>query len=429
MSSPSVKQVSNNVSADPFPWPLTMDLQNLKLLLRKGNARPTPGPDGWEKWFLKFLSDSALEIVLKLANYIISSSHFPSCLKPTNISTIHKKGPNTILSNYRGIACSNFLLNLPFAWLNYHLTPFLTKHKIIPDCQIATQPGTQGRDLISFISQYECWASRENVPLYVLQRDQKKGFDMLEPEGFYDAIRAYNLPESIIQLDRSSQADVPYRIKTAYGFTNSFMVNGVTKQGGSLSPLKCTLTTSLCNRWLSDRKTDFLGSISISTHSARLNHPHTPLDYAQVHLSMIEAMDDSLIPSSNLSSLKLIARDADHFQATYGWETAWHKSALYVLNTPPPSFLEGRMPSVDYTNPQADLTTWHELPIITSHTTFLRVPVNQPHLQFSNLRDIILNFSFPSSLRYFPLTVIRRIIVQNLISKLRPHLALQPISH
>lgn len=226
MSSPSVKQVSNNVSADPFPWPLTMDLQNLKLLLRKGNARPTPGPDGWEKWFLKFLSDSALEIVLKLVNYIISSSHFPSCLKPTNISTIHKKGPNTILSNYRGIACSNFLLNLPFAWLNYHLTPFLTKHKIIPDCQIATQPGTQGRDLISFISQYECWASRENVPLYVLQRDQKKGFDMLEPEGFYDAIRAYNLPESIIQLDRSSQADVPYRIKTAYGFTNSFMVNG-----------------------------------------------------------------------------------------------------------------------------------------------------------------------------------------------------------
>jgi hypothetical protein len=86
---------------------------------------------------------------------------------------------------------------------------------------------------------------------------------MLEPQGFHDAICAYNLPESIVQLDQSSQANVPYHIKTAFGFTDSFMVNGVTKQGGSLSPLKCTLTTSLCNRWLSDRSYQFSGSISI----------------------------------------------------------------------------------------------------------------------------------------------------------------------
>jgi len=148
------------------------------------------------------------------------------------------------------------------------------------------------------------WAAREHVPLqvYVLHRDQRKGFDMLEPAGFYDAIRAYGLPQAIIDLDYSSQEDVPYRIKTAYGFTTDpFTVNGVTKQGGSLSPLKCTLTTSLCNRWIADRKIEFPGSISISSHSARICRPHTPLDRIQLDLSMIEAMDDSLIPSSDLS--------------------------------------------------------------------------------------------------------------------------------
>ena len=208
-----------------------LSLPDLQKLISKGNARPTPGPDGWEKWFLKHLSDNALSPILLLLNYILTSSHFPDCLKPTNMSTIHKQGPTTLLSNYRCVACSNILLNLPFAWLNYLLTPYLAHHQTVPECQVATQPGVQGRDLISYISQVECWASREGIPLFILQRDQRKGFDLLEPQGFYDALNAYGLPPSIIDLDRSSQHLVPYRVKTAYGFTDPFLVSGVTKQG------------------------------------------------------------------------------------------------------------------------------------------------------------------------------------------------------
>ena len=37
-----------------------------------------------------------------------------------------------------------------------------------------------------------------------------KGFDCLEPEGFYDAVRAYGLPTAIVDFDLSAQTDVPY---------------------------------------------------------------------------------------------------------------------------------------------------------------------------------------------------------------------------
>jgi hypothetical protein len=57
----------------------------------------------------------------------------------------------------------------------------------------------------------------------------------LSPQGFYDAIRAYGLPEELIRLDVSAQSSVPYYIKTAYGLTDPLLVTGVTKQGGSLS--------------------------------------------------------------------------------------------------------------------------------------------------------------------------------------------------
>jgi len=427
LTAPSVSDIRASTSSDPFQWPVLLTLTDLKGLLSQGNSGPTPGPDGWEKWFLKHLSSDALSIILKLLNYIISHSHFPDCVKPTNLSTIHKRGPNTFLSNYRGVACNNCLQNLPFAWLNYRLPPYLTCHHIIPECQVATQPGTQGRDLISYISQIELWAACEHEPLFILQRNQRKGFDMLEPQGFYDAILAYGLPSSIIDLDRSAQHSVPYRVKTAYGFTDPFIVNGVTKQGGSLSLLKCTLTTSLCSRWLMDL--DGQGVLTIQTHLSCTGTMHTPSDELSLRVSMIEAMDDSLIMSHSLETLKVSARCADHFQVTYGWETEWRKSALYAFNTPALNADDGLMPSVNYTNPQSEVTFRHHVPVVRDHITFLRVPINQPQKQFLFLCDIITNFKFPLLSSPLPLTLLHRIITQIVISKIRPHLALQPISN
>ena len=171
---------------------------------------------------------------------------------------------------------------------------------------------------------------------------------MLEPEGFYDAITTYGLPSSIIDLDRSAQDSVPYRVKTAYGLTDPFIVSGVTKQGGSLSPLKCTLTTSLCNRWLMDL--DCQGALTVRTHQSRIGKVHTPADNLSLHVSMIEAMDDTLIMRCSLSALKFSARCTDRFQATYGWEMEWRKSTLYAFNTAPPQGEDALMPSVDYKN-------------------------------------------------------------------------------
>lgn len=56
-----------------------------------------------------------------------------------------------------------------------------------------------------------------------------KGFNYLSPDGFYDAIHAYGLPLSIIDLDRAAQTNTQYFIRTAYGVTNPLTVSGVTK--------------------------------------------------------------------------------------------------------------------------------------------------------------------------------------------------------
>ncbi|KII90984.1 hypothetical protein PLICRDRAFT_174330 [Plicaturopsis crispa FD-325 SS-3] len=207
LSTPSVNAIRDKVQDDPFVWPRPAAVDDFRAMLRRGNQRPSPGPDGWEKWCVKSLSDNALLLVLDLHNYVAMHAHFPGDLKDMTIIMIHKRGIRTDLSNWRGLFLSNFLANSPMSWLNYSLNPYATRLGIIPETQVATQQGVQTRDLMSFLAGLKCWAHRHHQPVYALKRDQMKGFDYLAPAGFYDAIAAYGLPDSIALLDRAAQSD------------------------------------------------------------------------------------------------------------------------------------------------------------------------------------------------------------------------------
>ncbi|KAF5375411.1 hypothetical protein D9615_008032 [Tricholomella constricta] len=169
-----------------------------------------------------------------------------------------------------------------------------------------------------------------------------------------------------------------------------------------------------------------------SINHARLDVPHVPSEASNLQVSMIEAMDDSLLLYSSIPLLLSMARHADRFQATYGWETEWRKSAFYAYNSPfypnssPTPTIS--IPSVDYANPSSPTTLHHDVRVVTSHTVFLRVPINQPDLHFQHIYDIISDFNFPLLHWRLPLTALRRLISQCLTSKIRPLLALQPLT-
>ncbi len=168
----------------------------------------------------------------------------------------------------------------------------------------------------------------------------------------------------------------------------------------------------------------------VSTKQGRRHLPHAPADSINLYPSMIEAMDDTLLPSTSLQILYFLARRADRFLATYGWETEWTKSAVHIYNDPfyshPNSPQTLNTPSVLYSDPPAMEAFINQVPIVTTHTAFLRVPISSPDRQFSRIRDAITNFYLPSSSRRLPITALRRIISQQIISKIRPFLALQP---
>jgi len=103
-----------------------------------------------------------------------------------------------------------------------------------------------------------------------------KGFDYLAPSGFYDALKAYGFPDAIRDIDEAAQMQTKAFIRTAYGVTGPIVTDGLTKQGGPLSPIKSTLTTSLGHRYLDDLASTDRGALIMTTKANKANdfsHP------------------------------------------------------------------------------------------------------------------------------------------------------------
>jgi hypothetical protein len=321
LDTPSVAEVKRHVEEDKFQWLRMSTLSDFRGMLCHGNHRPSPGPDQWEKWTIKSLSDKALLLVLNLHNYEVMNSCFPGNIKDMWLTVIHKRGIRTDLKNWRGIVFSNFLANSPMMWLNQCLIQYAATKNILPDTQVAAQPGVQTRDLMSYLAGVKCWATRHKQTVYAIQRDQMKGFDYLSPNGFYDAIRAYGLPDEIIKLDTAAQDQVRCFIHTAYGATSPITISGLSKQGGPVSPLKSTFTTSMGHYYLRDcLKTD-PDALVISPSNKERNQPHLINAENELLVAMVEATDDTYIFSKSIDSLVSHTLKMERFQYAYGWQT------------------------------------------------------------------------------------------------------------
>jgi hypothetical protein len=71
--------------------------------------------------------------------------------------------------------------------------------------------------------------------------------------------------------------------------------------------------------------------------------------------------------------------------------------------------------------------TWHEVPIRIGELEFLRCKVDDPAWRFESAHSIIENFKIPKFTIRAPITLLRKIIWQNLVSRIRALLSIQPI--
>lgn len=84
MDMSSVVKIQEKVRVEPFQWLKQESITDYHSMLRKGNNKPSPGPDRWEKWCIKALNDQMLELVVRLHNYMVEHSRMYGQLHCTN---------------------------------------------------------------------------------------------------------------------------------------------------------------------------------------------------------------------------------------------------------------------------------------------------------------------------------------------------------
>ena len=119
----------------------------------------------------------------------------------------------------------------------------------------------------------------------------------------------------------------------------------------------------------------------------------------------------------------------ERFQYSYNWLTQWSKTSVYILEDSNDSTDMVVMPSITQSqgkNPW-DIT-YHPVNVIRGQLEMLRTFVNDPASRFQAIAEFINNFSFPKLSLRPPITLLQKIISQNMASRARAILSLQPIT-
>jgi hypothetical protein len=143
---------------------------------------------------------------------------------------------------------------------------------------------------------------------------------------------------------------------------------------------------------------------------------------------MVEATDDSYLFVQSLTALQRNTLAMECFQFAYGWLTQWTKLMAYVLepSSDPPAFADFESVTTTAGANSLNITT-HCVALRLNELDFLRTLVDDPHAHYEELKEFIQHFTFPKFLRRPPIILLHKILKQNVVSKARALISLQPI--
>lgn len=423
LNSPAAAQMKARTATDDFIWPQTMTLEDLRAHLSRGNPKPSPGPDSWEKWALRQVSDDFLLLTLHLCNYMISANYFSPRLKQNFISPLYKRGDLTDPSNYRGIVFANCLYNVVTSWFTQQFQKYIWRRKLLPTLQIATQQGVQPGDLTNFLDQVHTAGIAMGSTFFAIKRDHTKGFDNLHAQGYYDALKFYGVNSAVAAFEQARTKDITLFVKSFDGIgRDKITTTGQTKQGDHPSPIKYTLTMSMLTWWLSLQGPLRANDIPVikSVNGQNVQH-HTPADHLSFKLLSVEAMDDSVMFGTSWTSLAATVKYSEQFQSAYGIQTAWNSDDKTVCFT-----LGKDLPRSPDTIEFKTETSTHLVPF-TDNPKLLRTTLHNQKATSEMIHSIIDAFPIPTD-RAWPMAILRRAVSTLLVSRIRPRLHLQPLT-
>ena len=211
------------------------EISKALLKLKCGKA---PGMDNISNYMIKYGQSMLMPCFKNVFNAVLSNGLYPNCWADGFLTLLHKSGEQTNPNNYRGITITSAIGKLFNNVLNNRLDAYLSKHKIIDECQIGFTKQARTSDHMFVIkSIIDKYCHDKSGRVFACFVDFQKAFDTVIHTGIKLKLLDIGISSSFYNVIKSMYNNSKSCIRVLQDkVTEFFSLNVGVKQGDNLSP-------------------------------------------------------------------------------------------------------------------------------------------------------------------------------------------------
>ena len=308
--------------ADIFTGSFTLEeYQRAKKRIKEGKAY---GDDSISPEVLKRCDLD--EIVLGFCNGALEGKGIPEQWTVSNIIPVPKKGDLSKPGNYRGIALTSIVAKTLNRMILHRIRPYV-ETKLL-DSQNGFREGrsTTTTSHILTLRRILEGARRKQLPVAMAFIDFVKAFDSINRSSLMKILRAYGIPDAIVDLIQWLYTNTKAQVLTADGLTAIFEIVAGVLQGDTLAPYLFIIVL------------DYVLRIALSRHP-EIGFTLRPARSRRVGASRITDTgfaDDVALLANSVKELGVLLREVETVSKEVDLAINQNKTELIVENIPDP---------------------------------------------------------------------------------------------
>lgn len=228
----------NTFSNMPINEIPTINVQEIRNIIKTSKSFKSPGPDGIQNILLKNLPASAIEWLAKLFDKCLHLNYWPSNFKTAKVIPILKSGKaSSDAHSYRPISLLNATGKILEKLIYNRLTTFIEDKKLLPPVQFGFRRGHSTVHQAARIKQFIANNKKINKSTGMILLDIEKAFDSVWHDGLIYKMIQMRFPVYIIKIIDSFIRKRNFEVYVNKGVSRKVEIPAGLAQGTCISPI------------------------------------------------------------------------------------------------------------------------------------------------------------------------------------------------